>query len=261
MTADADPVAVSERDTTSDPTVFYVNAVGRAQIGDDENCARVGDHGVVAADFHVVEHDGQSERPADPSGRPNQGIDLPRQRAKARHGGPAGRRCPTSWPSSSEWAVTAAKASAVERIPQLHLPLSTLMPKLMVFRTWAATGGWQCQRTQREYEDQRRGEEQNAQTSPTPVPLNASPRVGTSWVTAKAVRTSGCRRRSTETLTIVANLSPPNMPVAVAVTPDGSRAYLAMGGGRGSLAVIDSDPGGAQPIGVTSARTAMLTSP
>jgi hypothetical protein len=53
----ADPVAVSERDAASDSTALYVNAVGRAQIGNYETSARVADHGVVAADFGVVEHD------------------------------------------------------------------------------------------------------------------------------------------------------------------------------------------------------------
>jgi hypothetical protein len=47
--ADADPVAVGERDAASDSTALYVNAVGGAQIGNDESSARVAYHGVVAA--------------------------------------------------------------------------------------------------------------------------------------------------------------------------------------------------------------------
>jgi hypothetical protein len=50
-----DPVAVSERDAASDSTALYVNAVGRAQIGDRETGVRVADHGVVVvADFGVA---------------------------------------------------------------------------------------------------------------------------------------------------------------------------------------------------------------
>ena len=92
--ADADPVAVGERDTASDSTVLYVNAVGGAQIGNDEGSARVADHGVVAADFGVVEHDVIVRKPANASGRPDQGIGLSKQRTKTRHGGPPGRRGP-----------------------------------------------------------------------------------------------------------------------------------------------------------------------
>ena len=92
--ADPDPVTVSERDAASYSTVVYVNTVGRAQVGDDEDTARVADHGVVAADLGVVQHDVIIRKPADPSGRPDQGMDLPRQGVKARHGGRSGRRDP-----------------------------------------------------------------------------------------------------------------------------------------------------------------------
>ena len=71
--ADPDPVTVSERDAASDLAVVYVNAVGRAQIGDDESSARVADHGMVAADLGVVLHDVIIRKPADPGGRPDQG--------------------------------------------------------------------------------------------------------------------------------------------------------------------------------------------
>lgn len=70
--ADPDLVAVSERDAASDSTALYVNAVGRAQIGNDETRGRVAHHGVVAAHVGVVEHDVIVRKPPDPSGRPGQ---------------------------------------------------------------------------------------------------------------------------------------------------------------------------------------------
>jgi hypothetical protein len=62
------------------------------QIGDYETGAGVADHGVVTADFGVVEHDVIVREPAYPGGRPNKVMARSRQRVKARHGGLAGRR-------------------------------------------------------------------------------------------------------------------------------------------------------------------------
>jgi hypothetical protein len=73
VTADQNPVAVGERDASTDSTALSVNGIGGAQIGDDEAGAGVADHGVVAAYFRVVEHDVVIGEPADPSRIPVNG--------------------------------------------------------------------------------------------------------------------------------------------------------------------------------------------
>ena len=74
VVADADHVAVAERRRAADPLSPDVDAVGRAQVGDDEAGAGVDDDGVMAADVDVVEHDVVVGQPSDPGGDRGQGM-------------------------------------------------------------------------------------------------------------------------------------------------------------------------------------------